>query len=164
MYFDFQKMEVKEDRLSGKVVLNGSDDAVENSEANMSVENMDQCQGIGTTVDYADGDLCNCEDCKWKKKYSDLSFLYTEYRSDFLVTRDVTCCRDLSAEDLQEMMKLRRLGMDLRQYIRYTFNWFMESSGFSANSVKTPLPYTQNPPLHAESVESFAELRDSVAL
>lgn len=59
------------------------------------------------------------------------------------------------------MIKLRRLGMDLRQYIRYTFNWFMESSGFSANSVKTPLPY---PPLDSESAENFTELRDSVAL
>lgn len=69
--------------------------------------------------------------------------------------------RDLSNEDLQEMMKLRCLGMDLRQHIRYTFNWFMETSGFSANSSSVSVP-NQNPAI--DPVENFAELRDSVAL
>ncbi|XP_031785346.1 uncharacterized protein LOC100114737 isoform X2 [Nasonia vitripennis] len=134
-----EKIAVQEDRLSEKVESNGSNDAIENREVNASLKNNEQSQGIGATVDYSDGDLCNCEDCKWKKK-------------------------DLSAKDLQEMMKLRRLGMDLRQYIRYTFNWFIESSGFSENSVKTPLPYSPNPPLDSESAENITELRASVAL
>lgn len=118
-----RRREEIEARLSGnKLLLNGDD--------KQQQQQQQLCHAASTTTD----DLCDCEDCKWKK-------------------------RDLTAEDLQEMMKLKRLGMDLRRYIRYTFNWFMETSGFSTNPSSSPLP---QPDL--DSIENFVELRESVVL
>jgi hypothetical protein len=67
--------------------------------------------------------------------------------------------RDLSAEDLQEMMKLRRLGMDLRQYIRYTFQWFMETTYIDLS--KSSLPQK---PQGLDTLENVFKLRKSVVL
>ncbi|XP_058803780.1 mucin-4 [Phymastichus coffea] len=126
-----QSSETKEDRLSTEVVLN-EQNSIENGEDSATSDNDDQCQTASTTTD----DLCNCEDCNWRKK-------------------------DLSSEDLQEMMKLRRLGMDLRQYIRYSFNWYLENPGF-ANHL--PVPLIPQELESSNAIKSFTELQESVAL
>ena len=67
--------------------------------------------------------------------------------------------RNLLTRDLWKMMKLRLLGIDLRQNIRDTFNLFMlESSELSINSPQS------NQQQQLLSVEEFRKLRESVVL
>lgn len=145
------------DRLA-EMVLNGEDAAISGTNSPL-LESKQQC-----LANCSNDDLCTCEDCKWKKRFDTNSVSIFKLKSNRFEPNNKLYnlfYRDLSNEDLQEMMKLRCLGIDLRQHIRYTFNWFMETSGFSTNTSSVTVP---NPNPAIDPKENFAELRDSVAL